>query len=69
MTASHPEPPDAPADAAADPAVRSAIRELRSIRSTDPCAAVALTTIKATVHTLETHWIPATRPGGPAATS
>ena len=45
-------------DATGDEVVRSAILELRSIRSTDPCAAIALTTIKATVHTLETHWLP-----------
>lgn len=52
-------------DAPIDDPVRSAIRELRSIRSTDPCAAVALTTIKATVHTLETHWIAEARSGDP----
>ena len=45
-----------------DAAVRAAIEELRSIRSTDPCASIALTTIKATVHTLETRWLTA----GPA---
>ncbi|MFP5487181.1 MAG: hypothetical protein ACLGHQ_02595 [Acidimicrobiia bacterium] len=45
-------------------AVRAAIVELRSIRSTDPCAAIAVTTIKATVHTLETHWIAASRRPG-----
>jgi hypothetical protein len=40
--------------------VRSTIQELRAIRSTDPCAAIAMTTIKATIHTLETRWSPAT---------
>lgn len=40
-------------------ATRAAIVELRSIRSTDPCAAIALTTIKATIHTLETRWLAA----------
>lgn len=39
------------------PAVRAAIDELRSIRSTDPCASIAITTIKATIHTLETRWL------------
>lgn len=38
-------------------AARAAIEELRSIRSTDPCAAIAITTVKATIHTLETHWV------------
>lgn len=46
---------------------RDAIEQLRSMRSTDPCAAIAMTTIKATVHTLEQHWIvdepPEPRPG------
>lgn len=46
----------------ATPAVRAAIDELRSLRSTDPCAAIAMTTIKATVHTLERHWIGRTPP-------
>lgn len=40
--------------------VRSAIAELRAIRSTDPCAAIAIATVKATIHTLETRWLPAT---------
>jgi hypothetical protein len=39
--------------------VRAAIEELRSIRSTDPCASIAMTTIKATIHTLETRWLTA----------
>lgn len=38
-------------------AVRAAVAELRSIRSNDPCAAIAMTTIKATIHTLETRWL------------
>lgn len=38
--------------------VLAAIEELRAIRSTDPCAAIAMTTIKATIHTLETRWLP-----------
>lgn len=37
--------------------VETAIDELRAIRSSDPCAAIAMTTIKATIHTLETHWL------------
>ena len=37
--------------------VDQAIDELRTIRSTDPCAAIAMTTIKATIHTLETRWL------------
>lgn len=37
--------------------VLAAVEELRSIRSTDPCAAIANTTIKATIHTLETRWL------------
>lgn len=45
--------------------VREAIRELRSIRSYDPCAAQALTTIKATIHTLETRWLRARGPSDP----
>lgn len=48
---SRPTPPDG------DRAVRAAIAELRSIRSNDPSAAIARTTIKATIHTLETHWL------------
>ena len=27
------------------------------MRSTDPCASIAMTTIKATIHTLETRWL------------
>lgn len=42
-------------------AVRAAVAELRSIRSTDPCASIAMTTIKATIHTLETRWLVAGR--------
>lgn len=38
-------------------ATLAAIEELRAIRSTDPCAAIAITTVKATIHTLETHWV------------
>lgn len=38
-------------------AVRDAVDELRAIRSTDPCASLAMTTIKATIHTLETRWL------------
>lgn len=38
-------------------ATRAAVAELRSIRSTDPCAALAITTVKATIHTLETRWL------------
>ena len=38
--------------------VRDAIVELRSIRSADPCASITMTTIKATIHTLETQWLP-----------
>lgn len=45
-------------------AVELAIAELRSIRSNDPTAAIAMTTIKATIHTLESRWRP--RLGGPA---
>lgn len=37
--------------------VRAAVDELRAIRSTDPCASIAITTVKATIHTLETRWI------------
>jgi hypothetical protein len=40
-----------------DASVRAAVAELRSIRSDDPCAAIAMTTIKATIHTLETRWL------------
>ena len=40
-------------------AVAAAIRDLRAIRSNDPCAAIAMTTIKATIHTLETRWLTA----------
>ena len=40
-----------------DTAVRAAIAELRSIRSTDPCAAVALSTVRTTILTLETRWL------------
>lgn len=36
--------------------VTAAIDELRAIRSSDPCAAIAMTTIKATIHTLDRHW-------------
>lgn len=36
--------------------VRASIEELRSLRSTDPCAAILMTTIKATVHTLNRYW-------------
>lgn len=36
--------------------VDDAVAELRAIRSSDPCAAIAMTTLKATIHTLETHW-------------
>lgn len=43
-------------DAAPRP-VQAAIDELRAMRSTDPCAAIAMTTIKAAVHTLERYWI------------
>ena len=43
-------------------ATRAAVAELRSIRSTDPCAALAITTVKATIHTLETRWL-----AGPSA--
>ena len=43
-------------------AVRAAVAELRSIRSTDPCASIAMTTIKATIHTLETRWLVAGPP-------
>lgn len=46
--------------------VRTAIRELRAIRSTDPCAAIAMTTIKATIHTLETRWLPTAASGDDA---
>ena len=42
----------------ADRAVRAAVDELRAIRSNDPCASIAMTTIKATIHTLETRWLP-----------
>lgn len=44
-----------------DAAVREAIAELRSIRSTDPCAAVALSTVRTTILTLETRWLPTGR--------
>ena len=40
--------------------VVAAIRDLRSIRSNDPCATIAITTIKATIHTLESRWLAAT---------
>lgn len=43
-----------------DADARAAVAELRSIRSNDPCAAIAMTTIKATIHTLETQWFDAT---------
>ena len=43
--------------------VERAIAELRSIRSSDPSTAIAMSTIKATVHTLETHWL-GTSPDG-----
>lgn len=65
MTGGQPGPIEGPADefdVGGDvdvERVREAIRELRSIRSYDPCAAQALTTIKATIHTLETRWLPA----------
>ncbi|HSJ91258.1 MAG TPA: hypothetical protein VK917_04275 [Ilumatobacter sp.] len=39
------------------PGPDAAVGELRSIRSNDPCASIAMTTIKATIHTLETHWL------------
>jgi hypothetical protein len=53
-------------DASADDRVRAAIVELRSIRSADPCAAIAMATIKATIHTLETRWLSTDRtPGSP----
>lgn len=39
--------------------VVAAVRDLRAIRSNDPCAAIAMTTIKATIHTLETRWMTA----------
>ena len=38
-------------------ATRAAVAELRSIRSNDPCAALAITTVKATIHTLEARWL------------
>ena len=41
--------------------VRAAVDELRSIRSNDPCASIAMATIKATIHTLETRWLAADR--------
>lgn len=44
---------------------RAAVEELRAIRSSDPCASIAMTTIKATIHTLETRWLPV-RPTGAA---
>jgi hypothetical protein len=39
--------------------IRAAVAELRSIRSTDPCASIAIATVKATIHTLETRWLAA----------
>lgn len=39
------------------PAARAAADELRTIRSTDPCASLAIATIKATILTLETRWL------------
>ena len=32
------------------------------MRSTDPCASIAMTTIKATIHTLESRWLVAGPP-------
>lgn len=40
-----------------DETVRAAIAELRSIRSTDPTASMAVATARATAHTLERHWL------------
>lgn len=55
------------ASAASRAAAQAAVDELRAIRSTDPCAALAITTVKATIHTLETRWIDARPPDGGAA--
>lgn len=41
--------------------VEAAVRELRAVRSSDPCASLAITTVKATIHTLETRWLPPAR--------
>lgn len=37
--------------------VDEVLHELRAVRSSDPCASIAMTTIKATIHTLETRWL------------
>ena len=47
------------------PTAQSAATELRTIRSNDPAAALALAAVRVTVHTLEQHWIRRT-PDGPA---
>lgn len=47
-----------PEAAGGRPDVAEALRELKTLRSNDPCAAIAVTTVKATIHTLDTRWLP-----------